>query len=119
MRSRILIVDDDQRTRSLVSGVLSREGYEVTTPADGYVGIDFALKDQYDLVLVADEMALLDGKGFLETLREADVSTPVLALSARHGEEVAKLRDAGAEEVIQKPFKVEYLLSCVSKLLGS
>lgn len=118
MPKRILIVNDDQRTRALVQDVLAQAGFEVCAPVDGYVGLDFALSRSFDLVVVEDQMALLDGQGFVESLRESNTSTPVLVLtSTDDSARERSLREADANEVIQKPFQVEHLLNCINQLL--
>jgi DNA-binding response OmpR family regulator len=114
---RILIVEDDPRLGALLVRVFSEEGAEVELCVTATSGIRRAV-ETFDIILLDWMLPDGDGLGFCETVRQANVLTPILMLTAR-GEvpdRVAGLR-AGADDYLVKPFDVEELLARVSALV--
>lgn len=83
---RILLADDADMMRRLVSRVLHAAGATVTLAEDGLEAVDFAKRETFDLILLDIEMPGLDGPGTLRALREMNVTAPIVALTG-HGEE--------------------------------
>lgn len=115
---KILLVDDETELSDPLSRVLSQEGYQVDVADDGATGIQLALQNQYDL-LILDWM--LPHKSGLEICREVRAhfaTTPVLFLTAKDtiDDRVAGL-DAGADDYLVKPFELRELLARVRALL--
>ncbi len=115
---KILLVDDETELSAPLSRVLLREGYQVDIADDGATGMELALKNQYDL-LILDWM--LPHKSGLEICREVRshfLSTPVLFLTAKDtiDDRVDGL-DAGADDYLVKPFELRELLARVRALL--
>ncbi len=114
---RILVVDDDERLRSVVRRGLSEEGYAVDVAENGEVGTYLALGNDYDLVILDIMMPKLDGMSLCKALREARSNVPVLMLTARDAvsDRVAGL-DSGADDYLVKPFAFDELMARVRAL---
>ncbi len=111
MGTKILIVEDEEKLARFVELELKHEGYETEKAFDGRAGLDKALADDYDLILLD---IMLPGLNGLEVLRrlQKEKHTPVILLTARDAvmDKVAGL-DAGAVDYITKPFAIEELLA--------
>ncbi|MBP3216797.1 MAG: response regulator transcription factor [Lachnospiraceae bacterium] len=109
--SRILIVEDEAKIARFVELELIHEGYEVQKAPDGRTGLDMALQEDYDLILLDVMLPGLNGIEVLRRLRQQK-STPVILLTARDAvmDKVSGL-DAGADDYITKPFAIEELLA--------
>ena len=109
--SRILIVEDEPQIARFVELELTHEGYEVQKAETGRAGLDLALQNDYDLILLDVLLPELNGLEVLRRLR-AQKNTPVILLTARDAvmDKVAGL-DAGADDYLTKPFAIEELLA--------
>lgn len=114
----VLIVDDEQDIRDLVSGVLEDEGYSARSAADSDAALD-AIRDRRPSLVLLDvwlQGSKLDGLELLDEIKRRDASLPVLVISG-HGNldtAVAAVR-RGAADFIEKPFEAERLLLLVSR----
>lgn len=114
----ILVVDDEQDIRDLVSGVLEDEGYTARTAADSSEALT-ALADRRPSLILLDvwlQGSKLDGLQVLEEIKRKDPTLPVLMISG-HGNldtAVAAIRQ-GAMDFIEKPFEAEHLLHLVAR----
>lgn len=110
---RILIVEDEDKIARFIELELTHEGYEVDKAADGRAGVEAALANPYDLILLDVVLPQLNGIEVLRRVRRVK-STPVILLTARDAvmDKVAGL-DAGADDYITKPFAIEELLARV------
>lgn len=111
---RILIVEDEARIRSFLARAFESEGFGVDVVEDGERGLERALVDNYDLVILD---LLLPGLGGLDALRRLQryrAELPVLILSAR-SDLATKLRgfELGAVDYVAKPFSLDELLARV------
>jgi len=115
---RILLIEDDRDIAAVVSSNLRDEGYRVEHAADGRSGLDRALRDPPDLVILDLGLPLLDGMDVCRSLRQRDPATPLLMLTAR-GAEADRVRglDSGADEYVVKPFGIRELVARVKALL--
>lgn len=111
--TRILLVEDEEKLSRFVELELAHEGYEVTCVHDGRSGVDHALAEDYDLVLLDIVLPGLNGMEVLRRVRR-EKGVPVIMLTARDAvmDKVAGL-DAGADDYITKPFAIEELLARV------
>lgn len=111
--ARILIVEDEAKIARFVELELSHEGYEVSKAADGRAGVELALAEDFDLILLDVLLPQLNGLEVLRRIRR-EKPTPVIMLTARDAvmDKVAGL-DAGADDYITKPFAIEELLARV------
>jgi DNA-binding response OmpR family regulator len=118
MNSRLLIIEDERPMRTALADCLETEGYRVLTAADGEAGLDRALEEKPDLILLDIMMPKLDGFALCAELRRLGHLTPVLMLTAK-GQVEDRVRglDVGADDYLVKPFSTEELLARVRALL--
>ena len=118
MALEVLVVDDEEDIRELVSGVLEDEGYAVRTAADSTGALE-AIKDRRPSLVLLDvwlQGSRLDGLQLLQEVKRQDPSLPVLMISG-HGNldtAVAAVRE-GAVDFIEKPFEAGHLLHLVAR----
>ena len=115
---RLLIIEDELPMRTALADALSGEGYRVLTAADGQAGLDRALAEKPDLILLDLMMPRLDGFTVCAELRRLSNPVPILMLTAKgHIEDRVKGLDAGADDYLVKPFSTEELLARVRAIL--
>ncbi len=104
--------------RTALEDCLSGEGFRVLTAADGALGLERALKEKPDLILLDVMMPRLDGFAVCAELRRLGQATPVLMLTAK-GQVRDRVNglDAGADDYLVKPFSTDELLARVRALL--
>jgi DNA-binding response OmpR family regulator len=116
--ARILVVEDELPMREALQKCLVGEGYRVITAVDGEKGLQTALNEKPDLVLLDIMMPRLDGFAVCAELRRLAVPVPVLMLTAKgRVEDRVHGLDAGADDYIVKPFSTDELLARVRALL--
>jgi len=116
--SRILIVEDELAMRTALADVLEDEGYRVITAADGAAGLDRAIKEKPDLVLLDILMPKLDGFAVCAELRRLGHTEPILMLTAKgQVEDRVTGLDVGADDYLVKPFSTDELLARVRAAL--
>ncbi len=113
----ILIIDDDEDLCELVSEYLGVEGFEVETVNDGAEGLNEALKERHDLVILDVMLPSKNGFDVLRELRESS-GTPVLMLTAR-GEDMERIvgLEIGADDYLPKPFNPRELVARIRAIL--
>jgi DNA-binding response OmpR family regulator len=118
MNARVLIIEDEFAMRTALAEVLAAEGYRVITAADGASGLERAIREKPDLVLLDIMMPRLDGFALCAELRRRGHAEPILMLTAKGqvADRVSGL-DAGADDYLVKPFSTEELLARVRALL--
>jgi len=118
MNQRLLIVEDELPMRTALKDCLEAEGYRVLTASDGEAGLERALKEKPDLVLLDIMLPKLDGFALCVELRRLALEIPVLMLTAKGQvhDRVTGL-DAGADDYLVKPFSTDELLARVRALL--
>ena len=114
MGKKVLIVEDEQNIVDILSFNLSREGYDPLEAYDGPSGLQLALEQNPDLILLDLMLPGMDGFELCRRLREGGNTTPVIMLTAR-GDEGDKVRglELGADDYITKPFSMQELLARV------
>jgi len=118
MNERILIVEDEAPMRTALADLLTAEGYRTLTAADGMAGLNRALEEKPDLILLDVMMPKLDGFAVCAGLRRTASATPVLMLTAKgQVDDRVQGLDAGADDYLVKPFSSEELLARVRALL--
>jgi DNA-binding response OmpR family regulator len=117
-RACILVIEDDRAIRQAIVDALEISGYAVREAARGETGLEMALRENYDLLLLDLVLPGRDGLVILEELRRVRPTTPVIILTAR-GAEQDRLRGfrLGADDYVVKPFSVKELLARVEAVL--
>ncbi|MGY3742927.1 response regulator transcription factor [Leuconostoc inhae] len=115
--SKVLIVEDEENLAKFVGLELKHEGYEVETVLDGRSGLDAALENNYDVILLDLMLPELNGLEVARRLRESK-KTPIIMMTARDSviDRVSGL-DYGADDYLVKPFAIEELLARIRSLL--
>jgi CheY-like chemotaxis protein len=113
---RILIVDDDQDIREILSLVLAAQGHEVTTAVDGVAAIEQLHNGRPALILLDMMMPRLDGEGFLKAMRGDPNTTdiPVVILTG-HPQARQKAAELGTLGCLVKPVELIELLHVVEE----
>jgi len=118
-KSKILVVDDEDALRTVLSGELVSEGYDVRTAADGDDAISNLEKESFDLVLLDIKMPRMNGFEVLKFVKEKYPRTRVVMLTGfadlKNAIESKKL---GAEDFVSKPYDLVDLLTTIERVLS-
>ncbi|HLT31251.1 MAG TPA: response regulator [Myxococcaceae bacterium] len=116
--SHLLVVDDDERHRALMSDVLEQAGYRVSEAANGQEALELLEEELPSAVLLDLRMPVMSGWGLLEALRKMPraAGLPVVIISGYGFEWEAEL--VGAAGYISKPVDIENLLTRIGQLVG-
>ena len=114
MSKRILIVEDEKNIVDILSFNLGKEGYETLEAYDGAAGLQLALEQNPDLILLDLMLPKMNGFDVCRAIRQENRSTPIIMLTARE-EETDKVLglELGADDYITKPFSMRELLARV------
>ena len=120
--SKILLVEDNEMNRDMLTRRLERKGYEVVIAVDGQAGVDMASSSNPDIILMDLSLPVMDGWEATRQIK-ADPATqgiPLIALTAHAmaGDE-QKAREAGCDDYDTKPVDIKRLLGKIENLLGS
>src|SRR2546429_6487809 len=117
---RILLVEDNDMNRDMLSRRLIRSGYEVFLAVDGQQGADMALSGQPDLILMDMSLPVIDGWEATRRVKAADATSaiPIIALTAHamSGDREKTLK-AGCDDYDTKPIEMPRLLEKIDALL--
>ncbi|RMF56052.1 MAG: DNA-binding response regulator [Calditrichaeota bacterium] len=115
---KILIVEDDPEIAELLEINLSDVGYRVEKARDGIEGLNKALTNEYDLIILDLMLPKLDGYDVCKRIREEKRTTPILMLTSK-SEEFDKVLglELGADDYITKPFSIRELIARVKALI--
>jgi two-component system, OmpR family, response regulator ArlR len=114
---RILIVEDEIRLAEALTQILRKNNYTVDAVHDGESGLDNALSNIYDLIILDIMLPKRDGISILQEVRREGLEAPVILLTAK-GEISDRVRglDSGADDYLAKPFAAEELLARIRAL---
>lgn len=119
--AHILVIDDQESMRSIISQMLKDKGHAVTTANDGEEGLNLFNQDpaSFNLILADVNMPRIDGFEFLKEVKSAHPQTPVILITGIN-EDAAKYmgKEYRADGVIKKPFKVEAVLAEIEKIIS-
>jgi len=115
-RRHILIIDDEENLRHMLSVMLTRQGYQADSAANGFDGLRCVREKAYDFVLCDIRMPEMDGKAFLAGAMEARVAAPIIMMSAYGTVDAAvECLKMGAYDFISKPFKKDEIVMVLKK----
>jgi two-component system, chemotaxis family, chemotaxis protein CheY len=119
MKKKILVVDDEKTTRSLLRDILQTDGVEVLEAENGEAALQIFKKHKIDLLITDRSMPLMDGISLLKELRRLKNPVPAIMISA-YGEESlwGEAIGLGASDYIVKPFETSAVLKMVQQHLS-
>jgi two-component system, OmpR family, copper resistance phosphate regulon response regulator CusR len=115
---RVLLVEDEEKVAQVVARALQAERLAVDTAHDGREGLELAVSNPYDVVIVDLMLPGLNGTDLIRRLRRSNAEVPVLVLTARDGvgDKITNF-EAGADDYLTKPFAFAELVVRVKALL--
>jgi two-component system cell cycle response regulator DivK len=120
--AKILLVEDNEMNRDMLSRRLVRNGHEVVIAIDGQQGVNMALSERPDLILMDMSLPVIDGWEATRQVRANDATRkiPVIALTAHAmSGDREKAMEAGCDDYDTKPVEITRLLGKMTALLGS
>jgi DNA-binding response OmpR family regulator len=118
MRSKILLVEDDENLGYVTRDFLEMSGYSVKLAMNGKTGMDAFNSEKYDLIILDVMMPFIDGFTLAENIRKKNHSIPIVFLTARSmKEDRIKGFKLGADDYITKPFSTEELKLRIDAIL--
>ena len=117
--THILLVEDNELNRDMLSRRLERKGYTIAIAVDGGQGVEMALSGPHDLILMDMSLPVLDGWEATRRIKAAKPTVPIIALTAHamDGDE-RKAREAGCDDYDTKPVDLTRLLEKIERLLA-
>lgn len=115
-RRRVLVVEDDRAVSDLISTVLESDGYEVVVAADGLAGLIKLSALKPDCIVLDIMMPNIGGIRVLQELVEEHSEVPVIVVTGKPEAAAEARRRIGAENVFDKPFDIEALVTRVGQL---
>jgi CheY-like chemotaxis protein len=117
--AKLLLVEDNEMNRDMLSRRLERKGYTVVCAVDGDQAIKMAEAETPALILMDMSLPVLDGWEATRRIKATKPSLPIIALTAHamEGDE-RKAREAGCDDYDTKPIELERLLGKIQKILG-
>jgi DNA-binding response OmpR family regulator len=115
---KILLVEDDEFTTSVVVQALTNYNYQIETANDGQLGLELAKKVDYDLLLLDVSLPGLDGISLCRQIRFAGYQMPILMLTGKDSTTMRVIGlEAGADDYVVKPFDLSELIARIKALL--
>ncbi len=115
---RILVVEDEKKLANFIKHGLEEEKYIVEIANNGEQGLEMAMNNQYDAILLDVMLPGLDGFSILQELRKAGLKVPIMMLTARGATEDRVMGlDMGADDYLPKPFSFEELAARLRSIL--
>ncbi len=115
---RLLVVEDDEKVAGLISNGFKDADFDVDVANDGETGLEHALTGNHDAIILDINLPGRDGLSVLKIIREKELDTPVIILSANFLlEDRLKGLNAGSDDYLVKPFSFSELLARVQALI--
>jgi DNA-binding response OmpR family regulator len=115
---KILLVEDDKGIARFVKKGLLENSFSVDVASNGEEGLEFALYKGYELIILDILLPKMDGREILRRLREREIQTPVIFLTAKDSEnDIVNGLNLGADDYLTKPFSFNELLARLQALL--
>jgi CheY-like chemotaxis protein len=122
--ARILVIDDDHATRSVVTLLLERNGHQTVVAEDGRRGLKILENDNFDLLIIDIFMPVMDGLEAIRFVRQIKPAVPIIVMSGG-AQQIGSMPDflpmatkLGAIESVRKPFAPETLMAAVADCLS-
>ena len=119
--SKILIVEDNEMNRDMLSRRLMRKGFEIVMAEDGKKGVDMSISETPDLILMDLSLPVMDGWEATSTIKSSEKTKniPIIVLTAHAmAGDREKALEAGADEYDTKPIEFKRLLGKIKDFLG-
>ena len=119
---KVLLVEDNEMNRDMLSRRLVRRGYEVVFAVDGQQGIDMAASESPDIILMDLSLPVVDGWEATRRVksRESTKDIPIIGLTAHAmSDDRDKAMNAGCDEYDTKPVELDRLIGKMERLLGN
>lgn len=114
---KILLIEDDSRTAAFIVKGLKKAGYAVARASNGEKGLQMAQADLYDLAIVDIMLPKMDGLSLIKELRQKNITTPVMVLSAKTSvNDRVKGLQKGGDDYMVKPFSFAELLARIEAI---
>ena len=115
---KLLVIEDEKKIANLLQKGLREQGYAVDLTHDGNEGLDRAISEPYDAIVLDMMLPGRDGLSVLRTLRDRKITTPVMVLTAR-GEVSDRVEglNTGADDYMAKPFAMDELVARLRALM--
>lgn len=112
-----MLIEDEAAVAVMINKGLSESGYSVTVAPDGHIGLDMALNNNFDIIILDIMLPGINGLELCKKLRRQDVNTPILMLTALDStENIVSGLDNGADDYMTKPFKFPELEARIRNL---
>ncbi|QDV64087.1 hybrid sensor histidine kinase/response regulator [Crateriforma conspicua] len=113
----LLVVDDGEENRDLISVILEQAGVDFVTAVNGQEAVDLASQQSFDAILMDMQMPVMDGYTAASTLRKAGMTLPIVALTAHAMQgDADKCFEAGCSHFLTKPIDIDRLLGLLSEI---
>ena len=120
--AKLLLVEDNEMNRDMLSRRLRKKGYEVAIAVDGQAGLEMATSEGPELILMDMSLPIMEGWTATKRIKADDATNkiPVIALTAHamEGDRIKAL-EAGCDDYDTKPIDLKRLLSKIEALLGT
>ncbi len=120
--AKVLLVEDNEMNRDMLSRRLTRRGYAVVFAVDGQQGVDMAHSEKPDIILMDMSLPVLDGWEATRRVKSDDATrnTPVIGLTAHAmSGDREKAIEAGCDDYDTKPVELDRLIGKIERLLGA
>ena len=120
--TKVLVVEDNEMNRDMLSRRLTRRGFQVIFAVDGQQGVDLALSERPDIILMDMSLPIIDGWEATRRVKSDDAtrSVPVIGLTAHAmAGDREKAIEAGCDDYDTKPVELERLIGKMERLLGT
>jgi CheY-like chemotaxis protein len=117
--AKILLVEDNEMNRDMLSRRLERKGYQVVCAVDGEQAVAMALSEMPALILMDMSLPVLDGWEATKRIKAVQASVPIIALTAHAmASDEQKAREVGCDDYDTKPVELVRLLGKIEALMG-